>query len=168
MANIVQLLLSIVLMGVGQSAMKNGMVGAILFAAGGIVFINTVRSFWLGRNASSIAAFAATLASVPDLDRPKQIIIATANPLMRDWLEVFLNGEAIGKVKANSPLVFSVVKQRNVVSLPGGGKSACFFETSDPDREGRLEIRMGLTTPIVAMLEDTGLRAFTPDKKKPS
>jgi hypothetical protein len=155
----IQALLSVVIMVIGLAAMSTGPVGGVVFAVGGLWFLNTVRIMWGRRNASSINAFTDTLSSVPDLPTPKQITITAANPMMRDWLQVSLNGEQIGRVKAGSPFTFSVTKQKNIVSLPGGKKSACCFEVTEADGTGELEIRMGMTTPLVKAVDGCGIRA---------
>lgn len=154
--NLVQIILCIALMIAGLVNIDS-ILGKGLFSVGGIWLLATIRMMWGGRNRSSIADFVTTLASVSDLATPKQITVVSKNSLLQDFVDVFLNGEVVGRVNNTNPCTFSITKQKNVVSLPGGAKSACFFEVTEMEGNGELHIKMGLADPVLVIGENSGL-----------
>lgn len=141
--------------------MDERIVGLAVFAVVGVLVIRIVKRTWMSRNVTSIAGFTATLAAVPDLPSPKKITVVSKNSMLKDFLNVSLNGEVVGQVNAATSCTFSVTKQKNVVSIPGGKKSTCFFEVADMNGEGELHIKMGLTDPILVIKEGTGLKKMS-------
>ena len=155
--NIIQLILSIILICVGLAAFTET-VGKGIFAVGGILLINTIRMMWHGKGALSVVQFVNELPSVEDLHLPKQITLTAANPMMKDDYAVFLNNEKVGIVTHSNPFTFSTTKLKNVLHISNWHRNPCFFEISDPNGLGQLEMQMGLTTPKLVIIENTGIK----------
>lgn len=159
--NIVQLVLAVIVICIGLAAL-GGTAGKAIFAVGGLWFINTVRMMWHGKGASSIVQFEKNTASVEDLVTPKQITLTAVNPMMKENYSVFLNNENIGSVTYSQPFTFSVTKQKNVLHISKWHRNPCFFEVSSVNGIGQLEMKMGLTTPKLVIVENTGLKQSAP------
>ncbi len=91
-----------------------------------------------------------------DLDAPKQISISCSRKDQAG--AVFLNGEKMGMLTPDSPLVFNVTKKNNVVNISEHYEGICFFCITDTEGVGELKVGIGMQSAAVKVVSNTGLK----------
>ncbi|MDR3360932.1 MAG: hypothetical protein LBO20_09910 [Bifidobacteriaceae bacterium] len=157
--NVIQLVIAVGAMGVGLG-LANGagwMPGWFVALAGFTWAGYVIRLMLAQRNRPMIERTSLTAAQSPELPQPKTLIVSVDNAMMRDPMEVQLNGVPVGTVTAGQPLTLTVTQRDNILSLAGSKAATCPFTVTDTTSEGRARVTMGATSPKLSLVPGAGL-----------
>ena len=101
------------------------------------------------------AKFIENLDAQETLAVPKQVSITCSRSDQSS--RVFLNGVEVGRVEPDAPLVFTVTKRNNVVSISEQYEGICFFHVVADDGIGGLKVGIGMQSAAVKIVPNTGL-----------
>ncbi len=116
-------------------------------------------------------SFLQTLDSQKDLETPKKVEVTCSR---RDQIcQVNLNGEDVGIVQPDNPVIMNVTKENNVLSISNHYEGICFFHVSDLADTGRIKVGMGVDTSALKVIPGGGIgegiaigKALPKEKKK--
>lgn len=114
-----------------------------------------VKKFYPTEKPQEKAHFLESLDRQEALEVPKQVSITCSRKDQSS--RVFLNGAEVGKVEPDAPLMFSVTKRNNVVSISEQYEGICFFHVVAADGMGELKVGMGMQSAAVKIAPNTGL-----------
>ncbi len=114
-----------------------------------------VKKFYPTDKPQEKARFIGSLDSQEALEVPKQVSITCSRKDQSS--RVFLNGEEVGKVEPDAPLVFIVTKKNNVVNISEQYEGICFFHVVAVEGMGELKVGIGMQSAAVKIVPNTGL-----------
>ncbi len=118
-----------------------------------------------------MVSFLQTFDSQRDLEAPKAVQVTCSR---KDQIcQVSLNGEVVGIVQPDNPVIMNVTKENNVLSISNHYEGTCFFHVSDLADIGRIKVGMGVHTSALKVIPGGGIgegiaigKALPKEKKK--